>query len=155
MKNKKIFKIKIDFLIHQTIKKKLIDMATTMLLKGEPTAALPDGVEIDKDVALMSKTLSDMIEDFGGQAGDVNIPNHTNDTIYEFFQYVNLKKANPEEPPKEGEKKTALLPWQQEYLTKLKDTSMKRVFDSLLLANYLDIKPVLEDLCMFIASLIG
>jgi hypothetical protein len=109
----------------------------TFHLKGVPSASFPEGVEVDRPAVLKSKTLRDMVEDFVG-VDTIDIPSHSNDTIFNFFKYVELKDANK----KEGDDaRNPLVAWETEFFSKFTTGDL---FNFLLVANYLDAKLIVQ-----------
>jgi len=136
-----------------------------VLLQGEPTPTYPTAVEIDRNIAEQSKTLKDMIEDFGGLNVPIEILNqsggevgrHSSDVIAAVFSYLSKKGVAPPlvagatAPTAAEEQKKELEQWEKEMFANM---SMKMLFDFILLSNWLDTKPALAASCKYVASLI-
>lgn len=135
-------------------------MSGNILIAGQPTTDYPSGVEVDADLALKSKTLRDLIDDFGGlsiftsgQKMPINVPTQKNDNIALVFQYVERAEKNP---VPEGEKDTVeergkLKQWEENFFDRVDTGSL---FNFILEANFLDIKPALDAGCKKVANMI-
>ena len=110
-------------------------------------------VEVDKEVAIKSVLIKSMIDDSGTDES-IPLPNVKKailDKVIEFCKYI---KENPapeiEKPLKTTNMGDVVAPWFANFV----DIEQEMLFETILAANYLDIKPLLELSCAKVASLI-
>ena len=111
-------------------------------------------VEVSLDVANMSLTIKNMLEDLaGGGVTDVSIPlnNVTSKVLAKVIEYC---KHHVEHPTKLDAEKTAktedISPWDKQFAS----VDQATLFELILAANYLDIKPLLDLTCKTVANMI-
>jgi len=123
-------------------------------VKLAPSDAPESPIEVPTSVANMSVTIKNMLEDFGGST-DVPIPLH-NVTAKILAKVVEYCKYHDEHPtPKTEEKKDDkktddIIPWDKEFCS----VDQATLFELILAANYLDIKPLLDLTCKTVANMI-
>ena len=125
-----------------------------VILQGAPTAKYPESVEVDRSLAVQSKTINDMLEDFGEGAANVLIPvgQQSNDSIALVFEYMDLNERNPPPEKKEGEARSSeLQEWEKSFFVNM---PMGQLFDFILTSNFLALKPALDASCKTVANLI-
>lgn len=115
---------------------------------------------VDKRVALMSVTIKNMLEDLEGPDQNENpipLPNVTGTVLDKVIEYCKYHLEHPETSttPNEAERKEDkrtdnILPWDMTYMK----VEQKTIFDIILAANYLDIKPLLDLACKTVANMI-
>jgi len=96
-----------------------------------------------------------MLEDFGG-ATDVPIPLHnvTAKILQKVVEYCKYhdEHPTPKTEEKKDEKKTDdIIPWDKEFCS----VDQATLFELILAANYLDIKPLLDLTCKTVANMIN
>jgi len=111
--------------------------------------------EISMKSAIMSSTIKNMLDDLGTDGSSVAIPLHNvNLRILEkIIQYCNhhVEKVDVKSSDKESDKKLDdILPWDAEFC----NVSQEMLFELILAANYLDIKPLLDLTCKTVANMI-
>ena len=110
--------------------------------------------EIDEEVATKSTLIKNMIEDAGTDE-EIPLPNVKINVLRKVLEYCDkYKNENPPEIEKPL-KSTNLAEVVPEFDAKYIDIeNLEEIFDIILAANYLDIKPLLDLSCAKIASLI-
>lgn len=110
-------------------------------------------LEVSRASANMSVTLKSMIEDLGEDSitQGIIVPNVTEKVAKLAFAFCDLYRANPVPQPSTDEKRTdTLAPWAVQFL----EVDQSTLFELILAANYLDIKPLLDATCMTVANMI-
>jgi S-phase kinase-associated protein 1 len=119
-------------------------MSKTVKLAASDAPENP--LEVPYSVAIMSVTIKNILEDFGG-ATDVPVPLHnvTAKMLAKVVEYCTYHDAHPQE-----EKKDDILPWDKDFCA----VDQTTLFELILAANYLDIKPLLDLACKTVANMI-
>lgn len=121
------------------------------------TVSTSDGkiVTLSRDAAAMSKTIEDLVVDLGTLD---NIPLHSvNESVMlKVKEYLERKVVYPNPPPTSDidpkERRTDdIEPWDKEFMAAMNQEMM---FDLIMAANYLDIKPLLDLGCKTVANII-
>jgi len=110
-------------------------------------------VEVPVEVAKMSETVKHLIEDIGGDQV-IPLPNVTGKTLNKVIDYCKYHlehPAPPSEEKKEEKRTDDILLWDLEFCKVLDQASL---FELILAANYLDIKPLLDLTCKTVANMI-
>eukprot|EP00698_Gefionella_okellyi_P003079 TRINITY_DN12894_c0_g1_i1.p1 TRINITY_DN12894_c0_g1~~TRINITY_DN12894_c0_g1_i1.p1 ORF type:complete len:150 (-),score=37.05 TRINITY_DN12894_c0_g1_i1:40-489(-) len=104
-----------------------------------------DGQEFDveKDVISMSVTVKNMLEDVTEMAA-IPMPNIRSDILEKVLAYAKYHTTNKETPEEDKQK------WDQDFVKVEQGT----LFEMILAANYLDIKPMLDLTCKTVADMI-
>ena len=110
--------------------------------------------EVELDVAKMSVTIKNMWEDVG-EEGDavVPLPNVTGKILEKVIQYCRHHVNDPSVPSdeKKDDKRTDDISiWDQDFCK----VDQATLFELILAANYLDIKPLLDLTCKTVANMI-
>eukprot|EP00128_Syssomonas_multiformis_P008514 Colp12_sorted_trinity150504_noHs@2858 len=121
------------------------------------TLASSDGQEfvVDVDVAKMSMTLKNMLDDavLDDDGGAIPLPNVTGPILAKVIEYCKYHKDD-QPPPEDEENKEKqsqdIEPWDHEFCKVDQGT----LFEMILAANYLDIKPMLDLTCKTVANMI-
>jgi len=111
-----------------------------------------DGQEfqVPKQVAKMSMTLKNMLEDLGEDVETIPIPNVTGKILDKVIQYCN-HHVNDKPAKEPDEKRTDdMSPWDANFCK----VDQATLFEMILAANYLDIKPLLDVTCKTVANMI-
>lgn len=125
-----------------------------------PQEGADSKVSIDKNLAMESVTLKNMIEDVVDVEAIIPLPGTPQEALIVTFEYVKKVLENPVAPKAAGTeseipvRNTELDEWKKEYFAGLVAKDMGLLFYFILAANYLDIKYALDDACKYIASLI-
>jgi len=111
-------------------------------------------IEVPKDVATMSVTIKNLVEDLP-TSSDVPIPLHnvTKKILEKVIVYCTYHTEHPL-PKTDGDedKKSSddITPWDKEFC----DVDQNTLFELILAANYLDIKPLLDLTCKTVANML-
>ena len=108
-------------------------------------------VKLPKQAALMSETVRNLMEDAGDE-NPIPLPNVNGNILIKVVEYCVYHAENPTPSNMEkGEKRTDdIIPWDLDYMQLDKDT----LFQLILAANYMDIKPLLDLGCQTVANMI-
>jgi S-phase kinase-associated protein 1 len=110
--------------------------------------------EVAIEVAQTSVTIKNMLEDMDTMAPDViPLPNVTGKILGKVIEYAkyHLEHPTPVSEEKKEEKRTDdIIPWDQEFCK----VDQATLFELILAANYLDIKPLLDLTCKTVANMI-
>uniref|UniRef100_A0A7S3JW81 Ubiquitin-like domain-containing protein n=2 Tax=Aureoumbra lagunensis TaxID=44058 RepID=A0A7S3JW81_9STRA len=117
-----------------------------------------DQFEVEVAVAKMSELVKTMIpeeaDEDDDQAQEIPLPNvksHVLSKVIEFCrQYVNDPMAEIEKPLKSANMHEVVQEWYAKYV----DVDQELLFELILAANYMDIKPLLDLTCATVASMI-
>lgn len=103
-------------------------------------------------VANMSETIRNLLEDTGVDA-PVPLPNVTGKILAKVIEFCTYHTEHPIPAAEDGkdEKRTDdIIPWDQEFCK----VDQATLFELILAANYLDIKPLLDLTCKTVANMI-
>jgi S-phase kinase-associated protein 1 len=116
--------------------------------------------KVSKKVAVMSVTIKNMLEDLEGTTGEnpIPLPNVTGKTLEKVLAYCQHKIDHPSvvadtatsKDEKESRKVEEMTEWDKQYL----QVDQASLFELILAANYLDIKPLLDLTCTAVANMI-
>eukprot|EP01123_Difflugia_compressa_P004565 TRINITY_DN15_c1_g1_i1.p1 TRINITY_DN15_c1_g1~~TRINITY_DN15_c1_g1_i1.p1 ORF type:complete len:170 (-),score=37.55 TRINITY_DN15_c1_g1_i1:123-632(-) len=124
------------------------------LVKLQASDAADTPMEVPIEVATMSVTIKNMLEDIG--SSEVPIPLH-NVTLKILTKVVDYCKHSCEHPTpksdtdkKDDKKSDDISSWDKEFC----NVDQATLFELILAANYLDIKPLLDLTCKTVANMI-
>ncbi len=117
--------------------------------------------EVEKDSALQSDTIKNMFEDITSASDEslptIPLPNIDGKMLKKIIEYWNWHKTNPtliseEQKEKEKDEKRTddIIPWDLEFC-KVDNATL---FELILAANCLDVKPLLDLACKTVANMI-
>jgi S-phase kinase-associated protein 1 len=110
-------------------------------------------VEVDEKVARMSQTVANMLDDIGADA-PITLHNITSKTLSKVLEYCEYHVNDPVESTDsddENENKTKeISPWDKQFC----EIDQSNLFELILAANFLDIKPLLDVTCKTVANII-
>eukprot|EP01088_Endostelium_zonatum_P008289 TRINITY_DN20_c0_g1_i2.p1 TRINITY_DN20_c0_g1~~TRINITY_DN20_c0_g1_i2.p1 ORF type:complete len:164 (+),score=40.09 TRINITY_DN20_c0_g1_i2:43-534(+) len=111
--------------------------------------------DVPRNIAEMSVTVKHMMDDIESSSEDIPIPlpNVTGKILSKVIEYCKYHHEHPEAPAdeKKDEKRTDdISPWDKEFC----DVDQPTLFELILAANYLDIKPLLDLTCKTVANMI-
>jgi len=111
-----------------------------------------DFIEVQQGVAMMSETIKNMWEDVGGGSSEMTIPLHnvTQETLTKVIEYCTYHSENPTATGGDEKDLEEISPWDKEYC----QVDQNTLFELILAANYLDIKPLLDLTCKTVANMI-
>lgn len=128
--------------------------SATMSRKVRLTSADNVTYEVDIEVAEKSMLLKNMMEDIGDDVTDVPVPNVQANVLKKVIEYCEHHKNDPAYVSSdEGiarAKATEISQWDQKFL----QVDQEMLFEIILTANYLDIRPLLEVGCRTVANMI-
>lgn len=108
--------------------------------------------EVDREVAIQSETVKNLIEDQVTVEGGVPLPNVTSKILAKVVEYciyhVAAKKTGANDKPAVHEDE--IKQWDQEFVK----VDQATLFDLILAANYLNIKNLLDLTCQTVAEMI-
>eukprot|EP01102_Stenamoeba_stenopodia_P021984 TRINITY_DN8_c0_g1_i1.p1 TRINITY_DN8_c0_g1~~TRINITY_DN8_c0_g1_i1.p1 ORF type:complete len:158 (-),score=57.56 TRINITY_DN8_c0_g1_i1:199-672(-) len=109
--------------------------------------------EVEREIAEMSVTIKNMFEDIPVPDAPIPLPNVTGKILQKVIEYCKYHKEHPTplEDKKDTEKRTDdIIPWDQEFCK----VDQATLFELILAANFLDIKPLLDLTCKTVANMI-
>jgi len=123
-------------------------MSTVKLLSS-------DGIEheVEKDIAIMSVTVKESLEDIGDMDAPVPLPNVSGRILLKVLEYCTYHYENPTPESEENKFENHIgniIPWDKEFCKEDQAT----LFELILAANYLNIKPLLDLTCKTVAGMI-
>eukprot|EP01123_Difflugia_compressa_P004559 TRINITY_DN15_c0_g1_i10.p1 TRINITY_DN15_c0_g1~~TRINITY_DN15_c0_g1_i10.p1 ORF type:complete len:185 (-),score=49.47 TRINITY_DN15_c0_g1_i10:168-674(-) len=132
----------------------MTDVYSGQLVKLQPSDASDTPIEVPIEVANMSVTIKNMLEDLGSSS-DVPIPLHnvTQKILNKVVEYCKHACEHPTaktEEKKDDKKSDDISPWDKEFC----NVDQATLFELILAANYLDIKPLLDLTCKTVANMI-
>ncbi|KAF3930131.1 hypothetical protein ABW19_dt0207676 [Dactylella cylindrospora] len=113
-------------------------------------------ITVDKGVAERSILIKNMLEDVGGDftAQSIPIPNVNDAVLRKVIEWCEHHKNDPPPPTDEDsdsrKKSTDIEEWDQKFM----QVDQEMLFEIILAANYLDIKPLLDVGCKTVANMI-
>ncbi|PWN25704.1 putative negative regulator sulfur controller-3 [Jaminaea rosea] len=109
---------------------------------------------VDKDVAERSLLIKQMLDDLGDSDMPIPLPNVTSNVLKKVLEYCGHHRHEPVLPTDEGEESrkrlTDISEWDQKFIS----VDQEMLFEIILAANYLDIKPLLDVGCKTVANMI-
>lgn len=118
-----------------------------MSIQLQPTDAT-ETLKFTNDEAALSSTIKNMLDDLGEEATNVPIPLHnvTMKILEKVAQYCRYRVALP----REGDEIKCNAEWEKKFV----EMDQATLFELILAANYLDIKPLLDLTCKTVAEMI-
>ncbi|KAI8084508.1 E3 ubiquitin ligase complex SCF subunit sconC [Halteromyces radiatus] len=105
---------------------------------------------VEKHVAERSVLIKNMLEDVGESDAPIPLPNVTAKVLRKVIEWCVHHSEDPA-PADENERRTTEIDeWDQKYM----EVDQETLFDIILAANYLDIKPLLDVGCKTVANMI-
>jgi len=114
--------------------------------------------QVDKEVAERSMLIKNMIEDIGDVDAPIPLPNVSANVLKKVLEYCDHHKADPlpstndvTDTAEETRRRTTdISEWDQKFI----QVDQEMLFEIILAANYLDIKPLLDVGCKTVANMI-
>jgi len=112
--------------------------------------------EVPRDIAEMSVTIKNMLEDIPNPDAAIPLPNVTGKILQKVIEYCKYHKENPtpveddDDVKKDSKRTDDIIPWDADFCKVDQNT----LFELILAANFLDIKPLLELTCKTVANMI-
>ncbi|EGG02457.1 uncharacterized protein MELLADRAFT_91262 [Melampsora larici-populina 98AG31] len=110
--------------------------------------------KVDREVAIRSVLIKNMIEDVGESDNPIPLPNVSASVLKKVIEWCEHHKKDPEpsaEDPDDARKRATEI---GEWDTKFIAVDQEMLFEIILAANYLDIKPLLDVGCKSVANMI-
>lgn len=111
---------------------------------------------VDKEVAERSVLIKNMLEDIGESDQPIPLPNVTANVMKKVLEYCEHHRGEPlpssdaENADDVRKRTTDISEWDQKFIT----VDQEMLFEIILAANYLDIKPLLDVGCKTVANMI-
>ncbi|KAH9816806.1 Skp1 family, dimerization domain-containing protein [Melampsora americana] len=109
---------------------------------------------VEREVAIRSVLIKNMIEDVGESDNPIPLPNVSASVLKKVIEWCEHHKKDPEpsaEDPDDARKRATEI---GEWDTKFIAVDQEMLFEIILAANYLDIKPLLDVGCKSVANMI-
>ncbi|CDH50008.1 s-phase kinase-associated protein 1a-likeprotein [Lichtheimia corymbifera JMRC:FSU:9682] len=121
-------------------------MATVKLISSDN-----EDFTVDKEVAEKSVLIKNMLEDVGDSDAPIPLPNVTAKILRKVIEWCDHHRNDPIVAQDEQDRRnTDIEEWDQKYM----EVDQETLFDVILAANYLDIKPLLDVGCKTVANMI-
>ncbi|KAI7887012.1 E3 ubiquitin ligase SCF complex, Skp subunit [Lichtheimia hyalospora FSU 10163] len=121
-------------------------MATVKLISSDN-----EDFTVDKEVAEKSVLIKNMLEDVGDSDAPIPLPNVTAKILRKVIEWCDHHRNDPVVAQDEQDRRnTDIEEWDQKYM----EVDQETLFDVILAANYLDIKPLLDVGCKTVANMI-
>ncbi|KAI9261413.1 E3 ubiquitin ligase complex SCF subunit sconC [Phascolomyces articulosus] len=105
---------------------------------------------VDKEVAERSVLIKNMLEDVGDSDAPIPLPNVTAKVLRKVIEWCDHHRNDPVTQDDQERRNTDIEEWDQKYM----EVDQETLFDIILAANYLDIKPLLDVGCKTVANMI-
>ena len=112
-----------------------------------------EAFEVEREVAVMSLTVKNMLDDIGETDAPIPLPNVTSKILQKVIEYCKYHKDHPtpvSEEKKDEKRTDDILPWDKDFCK----VDQATLFELILAANYLDIKSLLDLTCKTVANMI-
>ncbi|GAA5822631.1 hypothetical protein JCM10212_004343 [Sporobolomyces blumeae] len=110
--------------------------------------------EVEKDVAVRSVLVKNMLEDVGESDHPIPLPNVSASVLKKVLEWCEHHKKDPEPLAEDLDdsrrKTTEISDWDARFI----QVDQEMLFEIILAANYLDIKPLLDVGCKTVANMI-
>ena len=111
-----------------------------------------EAIAVEEEIATMSVLVKSMIDDSGTDE-DIPLPNVKKATLEKVVTFCEHHKEEPlqdiEKPLKTNNIRDVVSPWYGDFV----DVKIEELYEIILAANYLDIKPLLEVTCAAVAAM--
>ncbi|KAI8063202.1 E3 ubiquitin ligase complex SCF subunit sconC [Gongronella butleri] len=105
---------------------------------------------VAKDVAERSMLIKNMLEDVGESDSPIPLPNVTAKILRKVIEWCEHHIGDPVTTDESERRNTDIDEWDQKFM----EVDQETLFDIILAANYLDIKPLLDVGCKTVANMI-
>ncbi|KAG2222421.1 hypothetical protein INT45_009433 [Circinella minor] len=105
---------------------------------------------VDKEVAERSVLIKNMLEDVGDSDAPIPLPNVTAKVLRKVIEWCDHHRNDTVTQDEQERRNTDIEEWDQKYM----EVDQETLFDIILAANYLDIKPLLDVGCKTVANMI-
>lgn len=111
-------------------------------------------MEVDKEIATMSGTINDMLEDFSAEGMAIPLPNVSSEVLTRVIEWCQHHNEFPTPKADDSLKKADDIPeWDFQFCGG-DSPDQKELFELILAANYLNIKELLDITCKTVANMI-
>ncbi|KAF9114816.1 hypothetical protein BGX27_009764 [Mortierella sp. AM989] len=110
--------------------------------------------KVDKEVAERSILIKNMLEDVGESDSPIPLPNVTSTVLTKVIEYCEHHRNDPVQVPDETDDPRKRSNDIEEWDMKFMQVDQEMLFEIILAANYLDIKPLLDVGCKTVANII-
>ncbi|KAF9992739.1 suppressor of kinetochore protein mutant [Entomortierella chlamydospora] len=113
-----------------------------------------DEFKVDKEVAERSILIKNMLEDIGETDAPIPLPNVSSPVLSKVIEYCEYHRNDPiqtQDSPDDPRKRSNDI---EEWDMKFMQVDQEMLFEVILAANYLDIKPLLDVGCKTVANII-
>jgi len=128
--------------------------ASTEQKKVKLTSADNEEVIVDHEVAIRSVLIKNMLEDVGESDEAIPLPNVSSSVLHKVIEWCEHHRKDPEPIPEDADdtrkKTTEISEWDGKFI----QVDQEMLFEIILAANYLDIKPLLDVGCKTVANMI-
>ncbi|CEP15341.1 hypothetical protein [Parasitella parasitica] len=105
---------------------------------------------VDKEVAEKSVLIKNMLEDIGDSDSPIPLPNVKETILKKIIEWCEHHRNDPVVQDEQERRNTDIEEWDQKFM----EVDQETLFDIILAANYLDIKPLLDIGCKTVANMI-
>ncbi|ORX47027.1 E3 ubiquitin ligase complex SCF subunit sconC [Hesseltinella vesiculosa] len=105
---------------------------------------------VAKEVAERSMLIKNMLEDVGDNDNPIPLPNVTAKILRKVIEWCEHHLGDPVTNDENERRNTEIDEWDQKFM----EVDQETLFDIILAANYLDIKPLLDVGCKTVANMI-
>ncbi|KAI8329941.1 E3 ubiquitin ligase complex SCF subunit sconC [Chlamydoabsidia padenii] len=105
---------------------------------------------VDRTIAERSILIKNMLEDVGEIESAIPLPNVSAKVLRKVIEWCDHHSADPITTDETERRNTDIDEWDQKYM----EVDQETLFDIILAANYLDIKPLLDVGCKTVANMI-
>uniref|UniRef100_A0A7S1V748 SKP1-like protein n=1 Tax=Sexangularia sp. CB-2014 TaxID=1486929 RepID=A0A7S1V748_9EUKA len=106
--------------------------------------------EVEKSVAEMSVTIKNALEDIGDVGAPIPLPNVSSKILAKVIEFCTHHAAKDGADKKDSKNSDEIDEWDAEFC----NVDQSTLFELILAANYLDIKPLLDLTCKTVANMI-
>jgi len=125
-----------------------------MTTKVTLTSSDNENFPVDKEVAERSVLIKNMLEDVGESDAPIPLPNVNSKVLKKVIEWCEHHRTDPPAPTDENtedrKRNTDIEEWDQKFM----EVDQETLFEIILAANYLDIKPLLDVGCKTVANMI-
>jgi len=125
-----------------------------MTTKVTLTSSDNENFPVDKEVAERSVLIKNMLEDVGESDAPIPLPNVNSKVLRKVIEWCEHHRTDPPAPTDENtedrKRNTDIEDWDQKFM----EVDQETLFEIILAANYLDIKPLLDVGCKTVANMI-
>ncbi|RUS22516.1 putative negative regulator sulfur controller-3 [Endogone sp. FLAS-F59071] len=118
------------------------------------TSSDNENFSVDKEVSERSVLIKNMLEDVGESDAPIPLPNVNSKVLKKVIEWCEHHRTDPPAPTDENtedrKRNTDIEEWDRKFM----EVDQETLFEIILAANYLDIKPLLDVGCKTVANMI-